>query len=99
MVDTSTQVRGESAKIAGLVAAVVWTVGLVVGLIALSTGHLLLAFVTLLVAVLAPWFAIAAVLHSKPRVYDHELQWQASRSAAQPTPVVTSGYRIRLPAR
>jgi hypothetical protein len=68
----------------------------VVGLVALATGHLVLAGATLLVAALAPWFGIAAVLHSKPRVVDPELQWQVTRSAL---PAPSSGYRIRLPAR
>jgi hypothetical protein len=88
---------GESAGVAARVAAVVWAVGLVVGLIALASGYMM-AGVTLLLAVVAPWFGLAAVLRSKPRVLDAELHWQATRSA-KPAPVPSSGYRIRLPAR
>jgi hypothetical protein len=90
-----TQDEGGPARVAGRPAAAVWAVGLAVGLIALATGHPVVAGATLLVAVLAPWFGIVAVLHSKPRVLDPELRWQATRSAA---PVPGSGYRIRLPA-
>jgi hypothetical protein len=89
---------GESASVAGRVAAVVWAVGRVVGLIALASGYLMVAGVTLLVAVLAPWLGIAAVLHTKPRVVDAESDRQAARSAT-PAPVPSSGYRIRLPER
>ncbi|WP_156622884.1 hypothetical protein [Mycobacterium sp. 1164966.3] len=66
--------------------------------IALANGCLLIAGASLILAFLAPWFGLAAVLHSKPRVIDSELPWQDGRSA-NPVPVSSGGYRIRLPAR
>jgi hypothetical protein len=80
------------------VAAAVWAVGLVVGLIAFANGYLMVAAATLLLAVTAPWFGLAALLRSKPRVLDAELQWQSTRFEVS-TPAPTGGYRIRLPAR
>jgi hypothetical protein len=81
-----------------VVSAAGWLVGLVAGLIALANGYVLVAGASFLLAVLAPWFGLAAVLHSKPRVVDTELPWQAARSA-HPAPFSGESYRIRLPAR
>ena len=89
---------GESASVASRVAAAVWAVALVVGLIALANGYLVVAAATLLLAATAPWFGLAAVLRSKPRVLDSELPWPSTRFE-KTAPAPSGGYRIRLPAR
>jgi hypothetical protein len=66
--------------------------------IALANDYLLVAGASLILAFLAAWFGLVAVLHSKPRVFDNELPWQAERFA-NPAPLSSGGYRIRLPAR
>jgi hypothetical protein len=78
--------------------AVGWAVGLLTAVIALANGYLLVTGASLILAFIAPWFGLAAVLHSKPRVFDNELPWQAERSA-NAAPLSSVGYRIRLPAR
>ncbi|OBF86728.1 hypothetical protein A5791_20110 [Mycobacterium sp. 852002-51163_SCH5372311] len=89
---------GGKSGAAGRASAVGWAVALVAALIALANGYLLLAGASLILAFLVPWFGLAAVLHSKPSVFDSELPWQDGRSV-NPVPESSSGYRIRLPAR
>ena len=89
---------GGKSRAAGRVSAVGWAVGLLVAVIALANGYLLVAGASLVLALLAPWFGLVALLHSKPRVFDIELPWQAARSANS-VPISGDGYRIRLPVR
>lgn len=89
---------GGKSRVAGRISTVGWALGLVTGVIAFANGYLLVAAAGLLLAVLAPLLGLAAVLHSKPRVFDSELPCQAQGSV-HPLPLSGGGYRIRLPAR
>ena len=58
---------GGKSRAAGWVSAVGWAVGLVAGVIALASGYLLAAGACLILAFVAPWFGLVAVLHTKDR--------------------------------
>jgi Flp pilus assembly protein TadB len=91
---------GEStgASVVGRLAAATWAVGLAVGLIALVIGDPMVASVALIVAVTAPWFGLAWMLHNQRRVFVAEPDRAAKRSHKR-APLPSSGYRIRFPAR
>lgn len=86
------------ASVIGRLAAATWAVGLVVGLIALVIGDALVATLALIVAVTAPWFGLAWMLHSQRRVFVAEPERQAKRPHMR-VHLPSSGYRIRFPVR
>jgi hypothetical protein len=75
------RIRRSDLSVAGFVAAGIWAVGLVVGVLALMTGHAGVAVVALILAVGAPWAALAWVSHGQRRTYNVALYLHGPRAA------------------
>ncbi|BBX99313.1 hypothetical protein [Mycobacterium lacus] len=86
-----------AVNVPGLVAAAVWAVALAVGLVAMIAGHLAVAAVALVFGVMAPWFGLAWISHSRREPSRAELWCPAASDAAAWFP--TAWRRLRFTAR